>query len=112
MKTYAMALDLIERPEVIDEYKEFHKNVWPEVKQGLLDIGIKEMKIFLSGNRLFMFLETVDGFDLARDFQTYTESSLRATEWDNLMRSYQQKLPAASSEEWWSPMEEVFDLSW
>ena len=55
MKTYAMALDLVESPETINEYKEFHKNVWPEVKQGLSDIGIKEMKIFLSGNRLFMF---------------------------------------------------------
>ena len=107
MKTYAMSLDLLESPETINEYKEFHKNVWPEVKQGLRDIGIKEMKIFLSGNRLFMFLRTVE-----QDFQTYTESSPRAVEWDNLMRGYQQKAPAASPEEWWSPMEEVFDLSW
>ena len=112
MKTYAMSLDLLESPETINEYKEFHKNVWPEVKQGLRDIGIKEMKIFLSGNRLFMFLRTVDSFELEQDFQTYTESSPRAMEWDNLMRGYQQKAPAASPEEWWSPMEEVFDLSW
>ena len=59
-----------------------------------------------------MFLRTVDSFDLEQDFQTYTESSPRAVEWDNLMRGYQQKAPAASPEEWWSPMEEVFDLSW
>mgnify|MGYP001135806426 CR=1 FL=1 len=112
MKTYAMALDLIDASEVIEEYKKFHKNVWPEVKQGLLDIGIKEMKIFLSGNRLFMFLRTAADFDLAQDFHSYTESSPRAREWDELMRGYQKKVPAAASEEWWSPMEEVFDLSW
>ncbi len=47
MKTYAMSLDLLESPETINEYKEFHKNVWPEVKQGLRDMGIKEMKNFL-----------------------------------------------------------------
>ncbi|GIS64697.1 MAG: hypothetical protein CM1200mP3_09450 [Chloroflexota bacterium] len=93
MKTYAMSLDLLESPETINEYKEFHKNVWPEVKQGLRDIGIKEMKIFLSGNRLFMFLRTVDSFDLEQNFQTYTESSPRAVEWDNLY----ERLPAKSS---------------
>ena len=71
MKTYAMALDLIDDPEVIEEYKKHHRHVWPEVKQGLEKMGISEMKIFLTGCRLFMVLRTEDEFDLEKDFQSY-----------------------------------------
>ena len=64
LKTYAMALDLIDAPEIIEEYKEHHRQVWPEVKQGLEEIGILEMKIFLTGCRLFMFQRTEDEYGL------------------------------------------------
>lgn len=112
MKTYAMALDLLDDPASIEKYKDYHRNVWPEVKNGLSKIGIDEMRIFLCGNRLFMFLRTRDDFDLVRDFQSYTDSSPKAREWDVLMRQYQQKVPAAAEADWWTPMEEVFDLDW
>ena len=112
MKTYAMALDLIDDPEVIEEYKEHHRHVWPEVKQGLEKIGISEMKIFLTGCRLFMFLRTEDEFDLKKDFQSYTDTSPRARMWDDLMRNLQQKIPSAKIGDWWVPMEEVFNLEW
>ena len=49
-------------------------------------------------------------FDLERDFQRYTSTSIRAKKWDELMRNYQQKVPGAGEEEWWSPMTEVFSL--
>ena len=112
MKTYAMALDLIDAPEAIEEYKEHHRHVWPEVKQGLEKIGISEMKIFLTGCRLFMFLRTEDEFDLEKDFQSYTDTSPRARMWDDLMRNFQKKVPSARIGDWWAPMEEVFNLEW
>ena len=110
MKTFAMALDLKDDKKKIEKYIDYHKKVWVEVTEGLLSIGITEMKIFLTGNRLFMFLRTEDNFDLGRDFQRYTSTSIRAKEWDELMRNYQQKVPSAGEEEWWSPMTEVFSL--
>ena len=36
MKTYAMALDLVDDIASIEQYKEFHLEVWPEVKEGLI----------------------------------------------------------------------------
>lgn len=111
MKTYAMALDLVDDIALIEQYKEFHLEVWPEVKEGLINIGIEEMRIFLSGTRLFMVLNVPDDFDLENDFQAYADSSPKATEWDTLMRTYQKKVPVAENNEWWSPMEEVFNLN-
>ena len=64
MKTFAMALDLKNDQKKIEKYIDYHRNVWAEVTEGLLSIGITEMKIFLNGNRLFMFLRTEDNFDL------------------------------------------------
>ena len=111
MKTYGMTLDLKEDPDTIAKYKEYHRAVWPEVISGLHDLGISKMKIFLGGNRLFMYLETPDDFDPGRDFPKYMKSG-QAKEWDELMRTFQQKSPAARPGEWWANMEEVFDIEW
>ena len=111
MKTFAMALDLVDEPRSIDQYREYHRNVWPEVKDGLLEIGILGMEIYLLGDRLFMVLNTEDDFDLIRDFQKYTDSSEKAAEWDLLMRKFQKKTPFTSEDEWWAPMKKVFYLN-
>ena len=111
MKSFAMTLDLKNDPEIIERYKAYHRNVWPEVLEGLRGIGIEKMRLFLHGHRMFMYLEAPDGFDLDRDFQGYTDKP-RAQEWDQLMRGFQQQAPGASAHEWWSAMEEVFDIDW
>lgn len=109
MKTFAMALDLIDDPQRIAEYDAYHRAVWPEVSAGLRRIGIQEMKIYRLGARLFMYCEAPSGFDPQRDYQGYAEDP-RCREWDELMRSYQQQVPGASPAGWWTPMEEVFNL--
>ena len=112
MKSLAMTLDLVDDPEVIERYKAYHREVWPEVISGLRSIGVARMKIFLLGTRMFMYLEVPDDFDLATDFQAYTDSSPRAKEWDELMRNFQSQVPEAKEGEWWAGMEEVFDIDW
>ncbi len=110
MKYYAQTLNLKDDPQVIEKYKEYHRHVWPEVLTGLKKIGITRMKIFLKGRRLFMYMETKDSFQVERDFPRYIETNPRAREWDQLMRTFQEPVPEARPGEWWSPMEEVFDL--
>ncbi|CAI7780568.1 unnamed protein product [Closterium sp. NIES-53] len=112
MKAFAQTLELKDDPALIAEYLEYHKRAWPEVLSAIQAMGITTMRIFVHGNRLFMYAEAPDDFDAARDYQKYTASA-RAREWDELMRKYQQRVPAASSDsdEWWSPMHLCFDLS-
>jgi L-rhamnose mutarotase len=109
MKAFAQAVDLKSDPELIRTYKEHHQAVWPEVTRALRAIGIRRMRIYLLGTRLFMYFEAPDEFDPARDYQAYASDS-RCRAWDELMRRFQQPAPGARSGEWWAPMECVFDL--
>jgi L-rhamnose mutarotase len=110
MKRYARTIDLKDDPAVIGRYDAHHRAVWPEVERGLRAIGIERMLIWRLGNRLFMLMETVDGFDEARDWARYMESDPRIAEWQSLMESMQQPAPGAKPGEWWADMELVFSL--
>jgi len=110
VKTYAQTLDLKDDPLTIATYDEHHRAVWPEVQRGLRDIGIERMRIWRLGRRLFMLMETVDEFDLDRDFARYMEGGPRIREWQELMASLQEPAPGAQPGELWANMQLVFDL--
>src|SRR5207245_7023351 len=98
MQSYGLALLRKADSDVIDRYKRYHREAWPEVIARLKEIGIIEMKIFLIGRRLFMYMEAVGGFDPDRDFPKLNELP-RYREWDVLMSSKQERTPEASDRE-------------
>lgn len=110
MQKFGMTLNLKEGEGVIEKYRAHHRAVWPDVISGLKTVGVTRMDIFLHERRLFMYMETTDGFDLERDFPRYMESP-RAKEWDALMRTFQEPVQDAAPGEWWAAMEHVFDLN-
>jgi len=110
-RTYGMTLQLRDDPSAIERYKAEHAAAWPEVIVRLRGAGVRELRIFLRGRRLFMFMQAVDEFDPARDLATLDDDP-RYREWDELMRSLQEPAPEAGPGEWWAAMEEVFDLNW
>jgi L-rhamnose mutarotase len=110
MQSYGMTLMLKDDEEIVERYKQYHRNAWPEVVSRLRETGIMQMRIYLLGRRMFMYMETVDGFSPERDFPKLAEDP-RYREWEELMQGFQQPAPEARAGEWWAPMEEVFDLS-
>ena len=111
MHSYGLTLLLKDDAKVIERYRRYHREAWPEVIARLKEIGITEMKIYLIGRRLFMYMAAIDGFDPDRDFPKLNELP-RYREWDVLMSSMQERVPEAREGEWWAAMEEVFDLNW
>ena len=110
MKTFGMTINLKDDSWLIEKYKEYHQNVWQETESALKTVGITSMKIFLLGRRMFMYMETVDSFVPERDFPKYLEQHPRCKEWDDLMRTFQEKVPEAREDEWWATMEQVYNL--
>src|SRR5207249_11278878 len=100
-----------DRPAPTARYKSEDPTLWPEVLARLREIGVTDTKIYLLGRRMFMYCATKDGFDPARDFARSTEHPTYRN-WDELMRTLQERAPEAEPGEWWAMMELVFDLNW
>jgi L-rhamnose mutarotase len=110
MKKLAMTINLVDDASKIEQYKAYHRSVWPEVEQCLKSVGIVTMDIYLLGRRLFMVVETDDAFDLARDFGRLPDLHPRYKEWQELMETFQERVPEAKDREHWAMMERVYHL--
>lgn len=107
---YCLTLDLKNDPLLIAQYKEYHEKVWPEVLKSIKDSGIRQMEIYLLGNRLCMIIEAQDTFSFERK-QLMDRENKKVQEWEALMWEYQQALPLARPGEKWMIMEKIFDLN-
>ena len=110
MKQFGRTINLKNDPKTIERYLEHHRAIWPEVERGLKSIGIHRMLIWKLECQLFMFMETIDEFDAARDWPRSEASHPRIKEWQDLMASFQEPVPNAKPSEWWAEMEQVFNL--
>lgn len=109
MKRFCLTLDLIDDPELIKEYENYHQNVWPEIKKSITDSGIKDMEIYRVGNRLFMIMETDDEFSFDKKSEM-DAMNVKVEEWERLMWKFQKPLPFAAPGEKWILMEKIFKL--
>jgi len=110
MKRFALAIDLVEDARLIAEYEEYHKTVWPDIINSIHDSGIKWMEIYRAGNRLFMVMETIDGFSFEKK-AAMDAANPKVKEWEQLMWKYQRAIPAANPGEKWVLMDKIFSTS-
>jgi L-rhamnose mutarotase len=106
---FCLALDLKEDQKLIEEYKELHQNVWPEIIKSIKDSGINVLDIYCSGNRLFMIIEADADFTFDKKSQMDANNE-KVQEWETLMWKFQQALPWAKPGEKWVLMEKIFEL--
>ncbi len=108
---HCFALDLKDDPEWISEYKKYHTpaGIWPEVVESIVGAGIETLEIYLIGNRLFMVMDINNRFSFAA--KTIADlSNEKIVAWEELMWTFQQKLPWAKGDEKWLLMENIFSL--
>jgi L-rhamnose mutarotase len=109
MKRYCLALDLKDDENTIRSYDDYHKNVWPEIKDSLKDAGILDMEIYRTGNRLFMILKVIPDFSFESKAKL-DQANPKVQEWESLMSQFQKPLDWAKPGEKWLLMERVFKL--
>lgn len=109
MMRFALTLDLKDDPQLIKEYEEWHKNVWPEILESITSSGILAMEIYRTDNRLFMIMETTDEFSFEHKARMDANND-KVQEWENLMWTYQQKIPSAKPGEKWVLMNKIFEI--
>lgn len=107
MKRYCQTLELRDDPEMIEQYCEAHRHVWPEIIEGQRQVGILDMQIFRRGRRLFMIMDTVDDFDFEKD-NARLATLPRQAEWEAYVAKFQGADPNAPSTDKWQLMERIF----
>jgi L-rhamnose mutarotase len=110
-KRYCKTLNLRNDPDLIAAYRDAHRpgKVWPEITRGMREVGILNMEIYQSGNRLFMIMETVPGFDHDAAMAELAAKP-RQSEWESLMAKFQQSGEGASAGEKWQLMERIYHM--
>ena len=95
------------KPERLEEYKQRHRTVWPEMLAALRESGWHNYSLFLRGDGLLIgYLET-DDFERARAGMAQREVNER---WQGQMVSFFVQPDGALPDRALQPLEEVFHL--
>ena len=110
-KRYCKALKLENDSVLIEEYKKVHASDagWPEITQGMRDVGITDMEIYILGNQLFMIMDTVAGFNHDEAMKELATKP-RQSEWETYVSRFQKTSADASADEKWQLMERIYKM--
>lgn len=106
---YVQTLDLVDDASLIEQYREAHRHVWPEILAGIRQVGITAMDIYLLGNRMTMILELADGVDFDEAMDKLSRLP-RQAEWEEYVGRFQICAPGSTSAGKWQRMESIFSL--
>ena len=96
------------KPELVEEYKEQHKKVWPEMLDSLLRTGWHNYSLFVrKDGRLFGYFETPDDLQAAVTAMSKEEVNAR---WQKMMAPYFESLEGSRPDEMMRELDEVFHL--
>ena len=110
-KRYCKTLSLEDDPQLIEEYKRVHMadNTWPEITQGMIEVGILDMEIYIMAPRLFMIMDTIPEFDHDRDMAVLATKP-RQSEWEAFVSRFQKTSSDATADEKWQLMDRIYKL--
>jgi L-rhamnose mutarotase len=110
-KRFCKTLTLQDDPRLIEDYKKVHAPgaCWPEITQGMIDVGILDMEIYIVGTRLFMIMDTVPDFEHESAMARLARMP-RQTEWEAYVSRFQRTSADASADEKWQLIERIYKL--
>lgn len=110
-KRYVQTMDLKDDDALIKKYREAHdkEHFWTEIEEGIKQVGILEMEIYILGNRLVMIVDAPLNFDW--DTAMAKLATLpRQEEWEHHVAMFQNCAADATSDQKWQMMERMFQL--
>ena len=110
-KRYCKTLSLKDDTQLIEDYKKVHAPgaAWPEITQGMREVGITDMEIYIFGTHLFMIMDTVPDFDHDRAMDQLAGKP-RQSDWEAYVSRFQQTSAEATADEKWQLMELIYKM--
>lgn len=111
VKRYVQFLELKSNEEAIREYRKWHSEEyqWKEIRDGIREVGILEMEIYILGSQLVMIVEAPEDFDWD-SAMTRLATLPRQAEWEAFVSKFQGCSADATSDEKWQMAERMFYL--
>lgn len=111
LKRYVQFLEISDDPELMEQYRKWHseEHHWKEIRDGIRQVGILEMEIYMLGNKLVMVVDTPADFQW-EEAMNRLASLPRQAEWEAFVSKFQGCAADARSDEKWQPMERMFRL--
>ena len=111
VKRYVQTMDLKDDPALIAEYRRRHsrEESWKEIRDGIREVGILEMEVYIIGTRLVMIVDTPLDFNWTEAMQRLATLP-RQQEWEEYMAMFQDCRADATSDEKWQMMDRIFYL--
>ena len=110
-KRYVQMLEISDNPEMVAEYRKWHseEHHWKEIRDGIREVGILEMELYILGTRLVMIVDAPEDFRWNEAMQRLATLP-RQAEWEAFVAHFQGCSAEARSDEKWQMMERMFYL--
>lgn len=111
MARHCLILDLVDDPELIAQYRQWHAPGGPPaaVSRSIREADILDMEIWHVGDRLMMIMETGPNFDpAAKSQRDAADPDVQA--WETMMDKFQSRLPFAPEGVKWVAAERIYAL--
>ena len=95
------------RPQRVEEYRERHRAVWPDMLEALSDAGWRNYSLFLRSDGLLVGYLECDDFDAARAAMAGREVNVR---WQREMAELFERADVLGPDLAKDPIDEVFHL--
>ena len=111
IKRYVQFLRIEDNPELMAQYRYWHseEHHWKEIRDGIREVGILEMEIYMLGNQLVMIVDAPADFDWQEAMDRLTTLP-RQAEWEAFVARFQGCRADARSDEKWIEAERIFRL--
>ncbi len=94
------------KPGAYEEYKRWHKAIWPEIAKVITDCNIRNYSIYTKDGICYAYFE-YHGKDFDGDMAKMAADP-KTQEWWAIQKPLQEPVATAAPGEWWSTMEEIF----
>ena len=110
-KRFVQILELRDDPDMIAQYRKWHSQEyqWKEIRDGIREVGILEMEIYILGTKLVMIVDAPIDFDWD-EAMARLATLPRHAEWEAFVAKFQGCSAEARSDEKWQMMERMFYL--
>ena len=111
IKRYVQFLRIEDDPELMAQYRYWHseEHHWKEIRDGIREVGILEMEIYMLGNQLVMIVDAPADFDW-QEAMDRLATLPRQAEWEAFVARFQGCSADARSDEKWIEAERIFRL--